>query len=104
MLTQQRWHDIIRPLKSMLKFRLPWAAGQTEYLSGDVYLQPFAPITSTESRLIPHGHERIMWDNRKYEEQMFYFNTVTRVARYAHDMPVGEVVSGLDYCYDCNTE
>eukprot|EP00961_Rhodomonas_salina_P038271 514665-Rhodomonas_salina.4 len=104
MLSQQRWHDIIKPIKSILKFRLPWTPGETEYLSGDVYLQPFGPITTTETRLVPHGHERIMWDNKKYEQQMFYFNTVTRVARYSHSMPVGRPSLGIDYCYDCRAE
>ena len=37
----------------------------------------------------------------RYEEQMFYFNAMTRVAQYRHDV-VG--VPGLDYCYDCNAE
>jgi len=104
MLSQQRWHDIIRPIKSMLKFRLPWNAGKTEYLAGDVYFQAFGPITTTETRLIPYGHERVKWDNTKYEEQMFHFNTVTRVARYGHAMPVGRPGYGIDYCYDCRSE
>ena len=104
MQTQQRWHDIIKPIKSMLKFRLPWTSDQTEYLAGDVYLQAFGPITTTETRLIPYGHSRVMWDHKKYEEQMFYFNTVTRVARYPHEMPVGLAGHGLDYCYDCRSE
>jgi cap2 methyltransferase len=104
MQAQQRWHDIIQPIKSLLKFRLPWKPGCTEYLAGDVYLQAFGPTTTTETRLVPHGHGRVMWDNKKYEAQMFYFNTVTRVARYAHSMPVGRPGYGLDYCYDCRAE
>lgn len=104
MQAQQRWHDIIKPIKSMLKFRLPWDAGNTEYLAGDVYLPVFGPGSTSETRLIPHGHDRINWDNQKYEEQMFHFNTVTRVARYPHKMPVGAAAYGLDYCYDCRSE
>ena len=104
MQAQQRWHDIIQPIKSMLKFCLPWTPGCVEYLAGDVYFQAFGPITTTETRLVPHGHDRVMWDNKKYEEQLFYFNTVTRVARYAHSMPVGMPGGGLDYCYDCRSE
>ena len=104
MQAQQRWHDSIQPIKSMLKFRLPWTPGYTEYLAGDVYCQAFGPITTTETRLVPYGHERVMWDNKKYEEQLFHFNTVTRVARYAHSMPVGRPGYGLDYCYDCRSE
>jgi cap2 methyltransferase len=104
MQAQQRWHDIMQPIKSMLKFRLPWRPGYTEYLAGDVYLQAFGPISTTETRLVPHGHSRVIWNNKKYEEQMFYFNTVTRVARYPHPMPVGRPGYGLDYCYDCRAE
>lgn len=33
---QMRWHNIMKPLKSMLKFRLSWKAGTTEYLAGDI--------------------------------------------------------------------
>eukprot|EP00961_Rhodomonas_salina_P298009 3937718-Rhodomonas_salina.1 len=102
--SQQRWHDIMQPIKSMLKFRLPWTPGETEYLAGDVYFQAFGPVTTTETRLVPYGHRRVMWDNRKYEEQMFYFNTVTRVARYAHGMPVRRPGYGINYCYDCRCE
>ena len=104
MQAQQRWHDILRPVKSLLKFRLPWTAGATEYLAGDVYLPAFGPITTTETRLVPHGHARVAWDHKTYEEQLFHFNTVTRVGRYAHAMPVGAGGEGLDYCYDCRSE
>lgn len=37
---------------SMLKFRLPWRAGDTEYLDGEVRLQPYAKPRSTETRLL----------------------------------------------------
>ena len=36
----------------MLKFRLPWRAGDTEYLDGEVRLQPYAKPRSTETRLL----------------------------------------------------
>jgi len=52
MADQQRWHDIIRPRVSMLKFRLPWQAGMTEYLDGKIYLQPYIGLRSTETRLV----------------------------------------------------
>ena len=40
------------------------------------------------------------WDNKKYEDQLFYFNTRARPAVYAHDVQG----SGLDHCYDCLSE
>jgi hypothetical protein len=38
MLAQQRWHDIIKPMQNILKFRPSWLAGRTQYLAGDVHL------------------------------------------------------------------
>ncbi len=32
---------------------------------------------------------------------MFYFNCVTRVARYQHNV---RGVPGMDFCYDCRAE
>ncbi len=56
----------------------------------------------TESRLISKEITTtlIEYDHTKYEEQMFYFNTVTRPALYQHDVQ-GE---GIDHCYDCRAE
>lgn len=97
---QMRWHDIIRPRKSMLKFRLQYTPGKTEYLDGTVYLPVWGPQSTTETRLVPHGHGRRVWNNTKYEEQMFYFNTRTRVQTYKHDVEA----TGIDHCFDCASE
>jgi hypothetical protein len=108
---QMRWHDIMRPVASMLKFRLSWKPGQTEYLDGTIYLPVWGPITTTETRLIVHDDRakrpddtdtapRRMYDNARYERQLFYFNTTTRVALFPHDV----VATGLDHCYDCRAE
>ena len=40
------------------------------------------------------------WDNKKYEDQLFYFNTRARPAVYPHTVQG----SGLDHCYDCLSE
>jgi cap2 methyltransferase len=102
MAMQQEWHMIMKPFRSMLKFRLPWAAGFTNYLDGDVYLPVWGPITTTETRLITKENTTtlIEYDHKKYEEQLFYFNTVARPALYWHDV-LGE---GIDHCYDCKAE
>ncbi|EGD80335.1 hypothetical protein PTSG_10588 [Salpingoeca rosetta] len=84
----------------MLKFRLSWKPGKTEYLDGDIYLPVWGPITTTEARLMVTGHDRRIYDNQQYEEQMFYFNTTARVSRYDH----GVRTEGIDYCYDCKAE
>ncbi len=96
---QMRWHNLMGSRASELKFRLPWGGGTTQYLSGRIFLPIWGPITTTETRLITDGGMR-EYDNLKYMEQMFYFNTVTRVTRFPHDI----TKEGIDYCYDCAAE
>lgn len=100
---QMNWVLDLKPVASMLKFRLPWSDGSTKYLKGDIYLPVWGPQTTTETRLIVHGSDNgqlIEYDNRLYEEQMFYFNTTTRVQYYEHSFQI----QGLDHCYDCAAE
>ena len=49
---QVRWMRIMKPVCSMLKFRLPWSGGRTMYAKGEIRLPIWGPITTTESRLI----------------------------------------------------
>lgn len=78
---QKRWYNIIQPVQGHLKFRLPYATKnmptQIEYFDGYVFKQPWAPQTSTETRLVPYKTMR-KWDIVKYESQMFYHNIVVR--------------------------
>jgi hypothetical protein len=85
---QMRWHDLMCPIASMLKFRLPWTPGSTEYLRGEIHLPLWGPQTTTEARLVVEGHERVRWDHQTHWEQMFYFNTVTRCSAYDHRLPI----------------
>jgi hypothetical protein len=101
MAAQQCWTLTQRPVAAMLKFRPSWRPGATAYLDGAIYLPIWGPITTTEARLIvAAGWGERSYDNTAYEEQMFFFNTSTRVCRYPHDV-VGE---GVDHCYDCTAE
>merc|ERR1711994_541796 len=50
--SQARWHHKIKPIKSMLKFRLPYHPGKTKYLKGDIHLPVWGPQSTTETRLI----------------------------------------------------
>jgi hypothetical protein len=107
MQAQMRWHTTMRPRRSMLKFRLPWKPGNSEYLDGQVFLPVWGPITTTEARLITPEHSTAtrVYDHSEYEQQMFFFNTVGRVARYRHDVDTSPASGdGLDYCYDCTAE
>jgi cap2 methyltransferase len=102
MQAQMKWHRLLRSRRSMLKFRLPWDFSRSVYLDGDIYLPVWGPQTTTECRLItgPDPDAVRVYDHKKYEEQMFYFNTVTRHSLYQHDV----VCEGMDHCYDCKAE
>ena len=103
MAAQMRWHCIMHPAASMFKFRLPWTAGQTEYLAGAVSMQPYGHPQTTETRLIvsaEDGMQMRMWDNKKYEQQCFFFNTVTRLAPHPHRIKG----AGLNSSWDCAAE
>merc|ERR1712032_1745944 len=101
---------------SSFKFRLPWDDGSTTYLRGDIHLPVWGGPTTTECRLFVETCEQSVgdagdaasassastatYDNRRYERQMFYFNTHRRIARYKHDF--------MEFykccCFDCTSE
>lgn len=98
---QMEWVQRLKPVASVLKFRLPWGEGKSVYLDGDIYLPVWGPQTTTECRLIVTDNNKVRtYDNREYEEQMFHFNTVSRVEYYQHEVKY----PGLDHCYDCASE
>jgi len=83
---QQDWYLIVNPAYGILKFRLPYPTETlkiSKYLFGYVFKQPWAPQTSTETRLIPMRDEKgnfktVDWDLLNYEQQLFHFNTEIR--------------------------
>jgi len=102
MAAQERWHRILRPVKSLLKFRLPYAAGNTVYLNGELRLPVWGPVTTTECRLVVDIDAGTRtYDHKEHEEQMFFFNTTARASVYDHKV---KGVPGLDHCYDCTAE
>lgn len=97
MYLQKSWYDIIKPQCALFKFRLPWNPGTTQYLDGTIYFQVWEGKHSTETRLIPNGKLKD-YDNTKYEEQLHYFNRVTRRQYYQHKF------NCYCPCYDCRAE
>jgi 23S rRNA U2552 (ribose-2'-O)-methylase RlmE/FtsJ len=101
MLDQQKWHEILSTKASMFKFRLPWFPGQTEYLSGRLFTQPYANETSTETRMIVTDKTKRLWDHYEYSEKCFFFNSVIRQKDHFH----GVEGCGLDIqSYDSAVE
>mmetsp|Transcript_71499 Transcript_71499/g.125106 ORF Transcript_71499/g.125106 Transcript_71499/m.125106 type:complete len:420 (-) Transcript_71499:14-1273(-) len=107
MARQRAWVEALRPDVSLLKFRLPWGPGRTQYLSGRVLVQAFPPCTSTETRLLVSRKDvdvaDTTYDHEIYEQQLMYHNTIKRAQLHDVGVPssgVGAVV-GLDKCFDC---
>ena len=101
MAEQAAWVRAMRPRASLLKFRLPWGSGVSEYLGGEVLPQAYAQGRSTESRLLvcdPDSSQE--WDNAHYEGQMFWWNTVMR----SRLQPLPGVAKCLPGCWDGQRE
>lgn len=111
MLAQQKWHEIMQPCLTSLKFRLPWPgcgvvdeSNQVSYLDGEIHLPIWGPRNTTESRLVieKDRHSGLkLYDCLAYEEEMCFFNRRIRPSihnwHYRRD-------NGLDGCYDCTAE
>jgi hypothetical protein len=89
---QKRWIDIMKPSQSMLKFRMPFETDDycktkislgerctINYFDGELLLQPWARIFSTEMRLIvPTNPVMKEYDISEIEHKMFYLNHIIR--------------------------
>ena len=96
-----RWHNIINPDFSYFKFRCPYDNPKKyKYYDAKVYIQPFAPIDTTESRII-FEKELIpkIWDINEYQGKFNYFNRVLRPSFYNKSIIKNN--DYFDHCYDC---
>ena len=104
MLNQQRWYQLINPVKAQLKMRLPYYDEETSteysryvpYLYGLVYKGIWSPQTSSETRLVPEDGIIIKWDIKAYEEKMAYFNAVIREQPNRYVTPVATETAGIE--------
>lgn len=84
MMLQKKWVEIIKPMRTQLKFRLPYAipeiSDELEYFDGIIYKQCFSPQSSSETRLVLTSSDLKYktYSCKKYESQMFYHNVVVR--------------------------
>lgn len=80
---QKNWHNSLRPIISLLKFRIPFTIVESsdtfEYLPGKIMIQPFPGRLSTETRLIVSEFDRtVKYSTKWYEQSLFYHNVVVR--------------------------
>lgn len=101
MYMQMEWHKTIKPIRSLLKFRLPYVSVETSppnmrYLGGTIMLQPWIPPRSTECRLVPFEDSReVDWDIKKYDSQMFWHDIVRRV-KFRYVNPFTKTLDNID--------
>ena len=93
------WHNIIQPDYSFLKFRCPYEGESYDYYKGDVYIQPYAPVSSTESRLVLKKElEKEKYNINEYQGKFLYFNRIIRPAYHKQTIKQNKE---FDHCYDC---
>jgi hypothetical protein len=96
MLSQKGWLEILQPVASILKFRLPWDGASTRYLDGKILFPVYGKEVTHEARLwVPKGANIVDYDNKQYEGVMAYFNQEFRPAIYEF--------AGQYKCFDCTS-
>jgi cap2 methyltransferase len=109
MMAQKRWHEIMQPVISVLKFRPPWPDtgvlpdNTFRYLDGDIYLPVWGPQSTTECRLmivngVHHGERD--YDIKTYEGQLYRHNNDVRPRIHSGHLQR----NGYDGCFDCTAE
>jgi hypothetical protein len=95
------WHKIIQPDYSYFKFRCPYDSPKMyPYYKGKIYIQPYAPSSSTESRLLlKKDLVEHVYDIDKYQAKFLYFNRLVRPCYYKTKYTIDN--NYFDHCYDC---
>ena len=89
---QAEFINNMKPKKAMIKFRVPYGADEYcnthtkdgkclyPFFEGDLLLQPYAPLSSTEMRLITSigENKKFEYDCKEIENKMFYLNAEIR--------------------------
>lgn len=82
--TQTVWLNLMKPTTAMLKFKPPFVGNKTkyEYCDGIIWIQPFGPRFSTETRLIVNTFQeeapKKIYDLLEHENKMYFFNLIIR--------------------------
>jgi hypothetical protein len=107
---QLKWWKIGIWEWSMFKFRLPYIKDPgdetktTVYPEGEIWIQPFPPKSSAETRLIvAKGANDKIYSNYEYEGKCYYHNKYERSLKYARDdgLEFNVYEDGFCNCYDC---
>lgn len=97
------WYRLTGAESAYLKFRCPYFHdGPYRYYDGDLMIQPYAPLSSTESRILIQGKLKDMEYNiEEYQGKFMYFNRVLRPSHYSDEGVAKTNAEYLDHCWDC---
>jgi hypothetical protein len=95
------WHKIINPDYSFFKFRCNYEGNKIyKYYKGEIFLQPYAPMSSTESRiLLSKDLEEYEYNIEEYQGKFLYFNRIIRPSFFIKSIIKNN--NYFDHCYDC---
>ena len=87
----------------LIDFIADYENGQFNYLAHDhLYIQAFAPLNSTEVRLVGHSLEIASYDLTEFEEKMRYYNVFHRpLGNHSENLYYENRSIGIDRCGDC---
>lgn len=117
---QKEWHDLAKPIMGMYKFRLPYStnfqstkfnqsddsfAKNINYMKGTIWLQMWAPTTSTETRLVvKQNYKMVEYDCLEYESRLYYWNLIDRQWKTFKEYSGIQIMSEYCNCFDCTGE
>ena len=124
---QYKWIEEIRPVSAMIKWRVPFTSGEPfryRYLDGEILLQSWGGVSTTETRLIvkcppknePYKYKTIK--NTIFEEKLAAFNNSQKLVGYfnhpikcsgfspydKHEKSIDYSGLGMDHCWNCSSE
>lgn len=74
-----------------------------KYYKGDIIVQPWAPPTSTESRLETDCESLEIYDSVEYDAKFYFYNAICRSLVHYYN-PDSDQNIGFDHCCDCAFE
>lgn len=102
--SQARWVRLLKPIKALLKFKMPFIDNrvnqQKNYLKGTVFFRAWGPPRSTETSLVPDDpiegvYPMGEWSTLEYEEWLTYHRNVVR-RRNTYYNPMTKDLSAID--------
>ena len=101
--------NVIKDYEEYLDFNpvQEYRKGVMTYLPGEIFIQPWAPVSSTETRLIGNSDDlkknNIIYNESEYNNKFFYYNTFLR-PWVMHENEYINKEKFVDRCGDCALE